>query len=232
MPVQKCSRRNYRSRVAVPRGLRRYVKRCEIVRSLRTADRTEARVANLFHKLRRDARFMDSRQIEALVAQVLDTELHEVEERLALGGWKINGAHWNDTARHVLLEKIDELQEALADNDLRGTLDDARRMSPGLSDSAQRILASRLLEVRIEACLAELRGIDGEPIRRTVIAPRAPDAAQQAPKGSTLLSVAAAAWLDSKKLGGKMNAKALSRLAGMARTVCEMVGDKAVGSAT
>jgi hypothetical protein len=64
--------------VKVPAEVRPYLNRREVVRSLHTADKVEAR-------LRASARYMDREQIEALVAQTLDAELHEVEVRLALG---------------------------------------------------------------------------------------------------------------------------------------------------
>lgn len=175
---------------------------------------------------------MDREQIEALVSQTLDAELHEVEERLALDAWRVNGPEWNETARLVLAEKVDELQEALADNDLSGTLEDARRMSPGLSEGALRILARRLVEVKLEACLAEIRALEGQPLRVAVVAPRAVESTKAAPKGATLLSVAAAAWLESKRTDGRMREKELSRLAAMTRVVVEVIGDKPVSAVT
>ena len=113
---------------------------------------------------------MDREQIEALVSQTLDAELHEVEERLALDSWRVNGPEWNQVAREVLAVKVDDLTEALSENDLTGTLEDARRMASGLSEGSQKILARRLLEVKLEACLAEMRALEGQPLRRAVMA--------------------------------------------------------------
>ena len=240
MPVQSRGK-SYHSRVNVPTELRPLVRRSEVVRSLQTTDRTEARlrasqwearVYKLFTHLRRSSRYMDRDQIEALVSQTLDAELHEVEERLALDAWRVNGPEWNQTAREVLATKVDDLQEALAENDLSGTIEDARRMAPELSDGAQRILARRLLEVKLEACLAEWRALEGQPLRVATITPRVIEGKKAAPKSETLLSVAAAAWLDSKRTDGRMNEKDLSRLATVTRVVVEVVGDKPVPEVT
>ena len=180
MPVQSRGK-SYHSRVNVPTELRPLVCRCEVVRSLQTTDRTEARlrasqwearVYELFTHLRRSSRYLDRDQIEALVSQTLDAELHEVEERLALDAWRVNGPEWNQTAREVLARKVDDLQEALAENDLSGVIEDARRTAPELSDGAQRILARRLLEVKLEACLAEWRALEGQPLRVATITSR------------------------------------------------------------
>src|SRR5262249_21151184 len=138
MPVQSRGK-SFHSRVSVPAQLRPLIRRREVVRSLQTNDRTEARlrasqwetsVYKLFAHLRRTARYMDRDQIDALVNQTLEAELHQVEERLALDAWRVNGPEWNLVAREVLVGKVSELQEALSENDLSGTIEDARRMAP------------------------------------------------------------------------------------------------------
>jgi hypothetical protein len=205
--------KTFYSRLTVPTELRPLVARREVVRSLNTADRVEARlrasqwearVASLFAHLRRNAKYMDSAQIEALVAETLDTKLLEIEERIANDEWRINGPDWNEIARQVLDDKAEEYSESLAENDLSGTLEDARRMAPELSEGSKRVLARRLLEVKLEACLAEIRALEGAPLRVAVIAPRSGASTKKSlPKSAASLSQAAAAWLDSKRTDGK-----------------------------
>jgi integrase len=172
---------------------------------------------------------MDRDQIEALVSQTLDAELHEVEERLALDTWRTDNRHlgsdWNQVAREVLAEKVGDLQEALAENDLAVTIEDARRMAPELSDGAQRILARRLLEVKLEASLAEMRALEGEPLRRAVIAPR-PQPSPPAKVTSPLLSDLIRLYAQSKVAGGKWTAKTQHLTEARLLTMVDLIGDK------
>jgi integrase len=233
----------YHSRVNVPSDLRPLIKRREVVKSLRTADHTEARIRSslwecrvykLLSDLRSNARNMDRDAIEALVSETLDAELHEIEERLALDLWRLDNRHlgdeWNQTAREVLGEKVDGLQEALAENDLTGTLEDARRMAPDLSEGSQRILARRLLEVKLEACLAEMRALEGLPLRRGVIVPRSPEALKKVT--SPLLSELVRLYVESKLAGGKWTGKTKQLTEARLLTMVDLIGDKRAHSVT
>ena len=73
---------------------------------------------------------MSAEQIDSIVAQYLNTQLREIEERLAMDDWKPNGSDWNETATDLLAERAETggLEEALAANNLKSTLDDARRL--------------------------------------------------------------------------------------------------------
>jgi integrase len=145
----------------------------------------------------------------------------------------VNGPEWNQVAREVLSVKVDELQEALAENDLTGTLEEARKMAPTLNDGAQRILARRLIEVKLEATLAEMRALEGQPLRQAQFSSRAPQEAKKvARKGDTPLSVAGAAWLESKRVDGKMSDKDLNKLEALVRIMVEILGDRPVCSIT
>lgn len=71
---------------------------------------------------------MSAEQIDSIVAQYLNTQLREIEERLAMDDWKPNGPDWNETATDLLAERAETLEEGLAANNLKSTLDDARRL--------------------------------------------------------------------------------------------------------
>jgi hypothetical protein len=97
----------YVSRVTIPADLRRLIRREEVLRSLLTEDAREARlrarqweahVSTLFAHLRKNARHMSAEQIDSIVARYLNTELREIEERLAMDEWKPNGPEWREVA--------------------------------------------------------------------------------------------------------------------------------------
>src|SRR5690242_18616092 len=107
----------------------------------------------------------DREQIDALVSQYLDAELQEVEARLATGAWNVAGnnhaehADWNGVARSLLADQAEELEEALAYNNLTATFGIAQQMLPQSTTEAQQVLARRLLETKYEAVMAELRAL-------------------------------------------------------------------------
>jgi integrase len=162
------------------------------------------------------------------VSETLDAELQEIEERLALDSWRQSNRHlgdeWNQVAREVLTAKVDDLQEALSENDLSETLGDARKMAPELSDGSQRILARRLLEVKVEACLAEMRALEGQPLRRMVITARSPDSSKKVT--SPLLSELVRQYVEAKLAGGKWTAKTKQLTEARLFTMVDLIGDK------
>jgi hypothetical protein len=179
----------FASRTVVPIDLRPLVQRREIVRSLETSDLKEARsraaqweghVAGLFRRLRHNGRAMDRGQIDALVSSYLDTELQGAETRLATGAWNLkannHGEHgdWNNVAQSLLAEQAEELEEALAYNNLKSTLGIAQQMLPQSTTEAQQVLARRLLETKYEAVMAELRALQGKPLPRLTVTAGAP----------------------------------------------------------
>jgi hypothetical protein len=88
---------------------------------------------------------MDRDQLDALVARYLDTELTEVEHRLATGAWRVNDhgdqGDWHDVALSLLAEQAEELEQALAYNHLRTTLPIAEGMLPNATPEAKQVLA-------------------------------------------------------------------------------------------
>ena len=65
---------------------------------------------------------MSAEQIDSIVAQYLNTQLREIEERLAMDDWKPNGPDWNETVTDLLAERAETLEEALAANTSRALL--------------------------------------------------------------------------------------------------------------
>jgi integrase len=234
----------YASRTVVPLDLRPLVGRREIVRSLETSDLKDARlraaeweghVAGLFRQLRQNGRTMDREQIDALVSQYLDTELQEVETRLATGAWNVASnnhaehADWNGVARSLLADQAEELEAALAYNNLKATLGIAEQMLPQATMEAQQVLARRLLETKYEAVMAELRALHGKPLpRRTITAV----ASEVLPKASPLVSKMVADYIAFKTAGGKWTSKTTSQLTNLFRVMVELIGDKSVHDVT
>src|SRR5687768_14765606 len=104
----------YASRITIPADLRALIRREEILRSLLTDDAREARlraqqweahISTLFSHLRKSARHMSAEQIDSLVSRYLNTELREIEERLAMDEWKAAGEEWREVAVDHLAER-------------------------------------------------------------------------------------------------------------------------------
>ena len=161
----------FTSRIVVPRDLRGLLGRVEITRSLRTSDVREANRKNLLWEphigtllghLRRHGRWMKQDELEALTQRYLVASFDEIEDRLALdwnpAGLELYSSHLN--------ERCHELSGALASADLSSGIELAIEMAPQADDVAQRKLARRLIEARLQAAIAELRAVAGEPLRR------------------------------------------------------------------
>jgi integrase len=212
----------------------------EIVKSLgtysvrearRLAPSWEAHVGALFRRLRRDSRTMTDSDIDALVASYLNTELAEIDLRLAGDGWRSNGPDWRDIACDLLVDELENLEEKLAHNNLRSTLPTARAMLPGASEEDVRVLARRLLEAQHQARRAEIAGISGEPLPRPARA--AVHAAVKPPEpASPFLSQMVADYVAFKMAGGKWTDKTRSQLVNLFRVQVDLVGDKPVRAIT
>lgn len=241
MSVQRRALR-YTSRVVVPLDLRPLVRRREIVRSLETSDHKEARlraaqweghVAGLFRRLRENGRAMDREQINELVDRYLDSELSDVEQRLATGVWKDSRGteheDWREVATSRLANQAEELEDALAHNQLTTTLPVAAQMLPKGTEESIQVLARRLLEVKYETVVAEIKALYGQPLPRPRRAAGAPSVT---PKASPLVSTMVSDYVGFKKAGGKWVPKTASQLTNLFRVMVELVGDKPVHEVT
>jgi len=174
---------------------------------------------------------MSAEQIDSIVARYLNTQLREIEERLAMDEWKPNGPEWRETATDVLAERAEVLEEALAANNLSSTLDDARRMMPEASETSLRVLARRLLEAQLEVTMAELQALQGKPLRLTFIAPAA--ASKATPKASTLLlSEAIRKYIASQREVSAWAPKTDKSVSGILAALLDMMGDRPMESIT
>lgn len=231
MPVQRRPR-GFVSRTIVPRDLRPLVHRREIVRSLDTQSSREAhrraaefegRVAALFRRLRHDGQTMDTDQLDMLVSRYLNAALDEVEETLA-EGLAISGETGRDVWYDTVHEKLTRTATSLAEGDYTDTADVARAMLPNGSSTALAVLARRLLEAKQEALRAELRALEGEPLRRFTVATTAAPA--EPAKASPPLSQMVADYVSFKQTGGKWTHKTTLQLTNLYRVMVEIVGDK------
>lgn len=238
MPVQRRPS-GYVSRTVVPHDLRPTIGRREIVRNLKTGSSREAKrraaefeghVAALFRRLRHDGQMMERDQIDALVAQYLKASLDEVEETLA-EGLAISGAAGRDVWYEGVYGRLVGTGTALAEGDYTETLATARTLLPNGSPTALAVLARRLLEAKQEALRAELKALEGEPLRRPVIA-GTPSAPTTPPKPSPLLSQVVTDYASFKKTGGKWTPKTALQLLNLFRVMVEMVGDKPIRDIT
>jgi hypothetical protein len=241
MSVQRRASK-FASRTVVPADLRPLIQRREIVRTLPATGLRDARlraaeweghVSALFRQLRQNGPMMDREQIDALVSRYLDSELQDAEHRLATGAWNVaannHGDHgdWNAVGRSLLADQSTELEEALAYNNLTATLPMAQQMLPSGTADALQVLARRLLEVKYEATVAEIKALNGKPLpRRESRAHAVPLPAP--PKVSPQLSVMVSDYVAFKKAGGKWTDKTTSQLVNLFRVMVDIIGDKPV----
>lgn len=235
MPVQRRPS-GFVSRTVVPRDLRPLVRRSEIVRTLDTARSREAHrraaefeghVAALFRRLRHDGPMMDRTKVDALVTQYLNAALDEVEVTLADSlplGDELGRDVWKDD----VIEKLEATSRALAEGDHTETHAAAQAMLPKASETTVTVLARRLLEAKYEALRAELRALQGEPLRRPTFASAAAPSTDP-PKPSPLLSAMVADYVAFKQAGGKWTPKTTLQLTNLFRVMVELIGDKPVG---
>jgi integrase len=181
---------------------------------------------------------MSKEQIDSIVHNYLDEELHAVEERLATDAWKLNGPEWRDTAQHLLIERIDEITDCLAYNLLKPVLPEAQRLLPGGEADAIAILARRILEAKLQVTQAELGALNGQPLPRSGspgarIGPPA-GASPGQPMGAPgpLLSVMVSDYVAFKGAGGKWTAKTRSQLMNLFRIQVALIEDKPARAVT
>ena len=169
-------------RVQVLVDLRPLIGRRDLWRSVGTACRRKARLRAAvfrghkgprFVRLQREHRRMSRQRLEALLGEYLEAELWESQTRLATGAWDavINDhgeqGDWNDVAQMLLGEEVEKLADALQYNRLDIELPRAVAMLPDVDEEDRRVLARRLLEARMQALQAELRGLQGESFSET-----------------------------------------------------------------
>ncbi|HEY1892303.1 MAG TPA: DUF6538 domain-containing protein [Steroidobacteraceae bacterium] len=185
----------YVSRTVVPHDLQPAIGRREIVRHLKTGSSREAKrratefeghVAALFRRLRHDAGMMERDQIDAPVARYLRTSLDEVEETL-VEYLSASCEEGRDVWQDRVIEQLQEIEAALSEGDHSTTLTTAQAMLPEGSSTAVAVLSRRLLEAKYEALSAELKALQGKPLRRLMTTP-APAASAEPSKPSPLLS--------------------------------------------
>lgn len=234
----------YASRVQVPKSVQSYVRRVEVVRSLRTTDRPTAKLrasqweghlSALFQRLRREAGQLDREQIDALVAEYLAAELHEVDGRLSMGeGYAITAAGPDPSLTAGLLsDRAESLSGELANNDLGRTLAAARKLAPaGASERSIAILARRLLEAALQATVEEIRSLQGMPITRGAIRSPAGSAPKAKPGGPTLGDFAES-YIRRQIEGGHWSPGTQRTVPAKLRLVVELLGkDRLVSSIT
>lgn len=237
MPVQQRPA-GYVSRTVVPRDLRPVIRRREIVRNLKTGSSREAkrraaefegRVAALFRRLRQDGAKMDRAQLDALTARYLNATLDDAEVRLA-EHLPETSEDANEVWQDEVIERIESTERALATGDYSTTIDTARSMLPGGSETAHAVLGRRLLEVRHEALWAELKALQGKPLRRPAVPMTPPTEAEQLP--SPPLSQVVSDYASFKRAGKKWTDKTALQLLNLFRVMTEIVGDKPVRDIT
>jgi len=227
----------FTSRIVVPRDLRGLLGRVEITRSLRTSDVREANRKNLLWEphigtllghLRRHGRWMKQDELEALTQRYLVASFDEIEERLALDwtpdGIEIHSSHLN--------ERCHELSGALAAADVSSAIDLAMEIAPHADELAQRKLARRLIEARLQAAMAELRAVAGEPLRRSEATRRAPQGAVAEPKKSPKVSEMAAMYAEERIAQGKWTPKTALQGKKIFEVITELLRDQPAGEVT
>lgn len=173
---------------------------------------------------------MSREQINQLVSDYLEAELWEVQTRLATDAWRVNdhGEHgdWHDVAQTALADQAEELEQALARNNLRVTLEDAKALLPDADGDQQQILARRLLEARHTVTVAELRALQGQPLPSppsTVVAPKVP-----ARVAGPLLSKVCTDYVATTRTAKRWTPKTLASNEMDADLLVALVGDKPI----
>nr|WP_162245073.1 site-specific integrase [Rhodanobacter sp. Root480] len=220
----------------VPADLQRQLRRAEIIRSLRTTDASEAlrrqslwesHVGILFNHVRRRGRSMKPEELETLTQRYLATSFDEIEDRLALDGWSSGGLEIHSSQ---INERCHELSDALAEADVSLAIDLAAEMAPQADEQARRKLARRLIEVQLQAGVAEIKAIAGEPLRRPEVAQRAHVVA--VPKPSPNVSEMAALYAEERIAQNRWSAKTAKQGETIFKLIADLLGDPAIGEVT
>jgi integrase len=105
-------------------------------------------------------------------------------------------------------------------------------LAPQADELAQRKLARRLIEVRLEAATAELRAIAGEPLRRPEVAQRAREAPAPEVRVTPKVSEMAAMYVEERVAHGRWSPKTAKQGVTIFNLIAEMLGDPPVGEVT
>ncbi len=220
----------FTSRIIVPRDLQGILGRVEITRSLRTADPREANrrrllwephIGTLLGLLRKNGRFMTKDQLDALTRQYLVASFDQIEERLALD-WTPEGLEIHSSQ---LNERCHELSGALASADLSGAMGLAAEMAPGADELSLRKLARRLIEVRLDTAVAELRALAGETLMRPEASLAPQEASGELLPMSPKVSEVAAMYAQERIARGLWSPKTAKQGAAIFQVIAEMLGD-------
>lgn len=227
----------FTSRIVVPRDLQGLLGRVEITRSLRTTDLREANRKNLLWEphigtllgcLRRHGRGMKQEEMEALTQRYLAASFDEIEDRLALD-WSPAGIEVHSSQ---LNERCHELSGALAAADVSSAIELAVEMAPQVDELSQRKLARRLIEAQLQAAMAEIRAVAGEPLRRLEMAQRSPVATVPKAKPTPKVSEMAAMYAEERIAHGRWSPKTAKQGVTIFQLITEMLGDPPIGEVT
>jgi integrase len=227
----------FTSRIVIPRDLRGQLGRVEITKSLRTTDPREAgrrnllwepHIGTLLNHLRRHGRGMKQHELEELTQRYLSASFDEIEDRLALdwspAGIEVHSSHLN--------EQCHELSGALACADMSSAIKLAAEMAPEADELALRKLARRLIESRLQAAIAELRAVAGEPLRRPEAQQKAPAAEVPKAKPTPKVSEMAAMYAEERIAQGRWSPKTAKQGVTIFQLIAEMLGDPPIGEVT
>jgi integrase len=226
----------YTSRIVVPRDVRAFLRRSEITRSLRTTDAREAarrcalwepHVHALFNRARKHGRSMTREELDVLTRRYLAEQFDAVEERLS-ADWERSG--WEEWS-FQLNERCHDLSDSLKSANVRSTLAAARELAPNADAPTQRILARRMIEAQLRACMAELDAMSGEPLVRPTDA-NASVAPFPENKATPRISEVAARYAEERKARGTWRAKTAHQAETIFALIAELLSDPPVGTVT
>jgi len=173
---------------------------------------------------------MTPEELNDLSQRYLSTQFDEVEERLALD-WQPAGL---DEWSSQLNERCHELAGALSAADLSTTLALARNVAPGADDSVHRRLARRMIEAQLQAAIAELKALSGEPLARPDGSGSAAGTASASlhTKPTPRVSEVAAMYAEERKARGFWSDKTALQAETIYALISELLGDAPIGIVT
>lgn len=169
---------------------------------------------------------MTREQLDALARRYLSARFDEIEERLATethpGAREVISSELNDRAH--------ELDAALTFGDSSPTVDRARKLIPGEDELTQLKLARRLIEVELEACVAEIAALGGRRLVMPSLASHA--AASEEPKETPRFSEVVELFAEDKLAQNAWTARSEAQNRAILAVVCELLGDPGIGDVT
>jgi len=171
---------------------------------------------------------MKQEELEALTQRYLATSFDEIEDRLALD-WSPAGIEVHSSQ---INERCHELSGALAAADVSSTMELAREMAPHADEHTQRKLARRLIEAQLQASMAEIRAMAGEPLRRPEVIQGSPVTAVPEARTTPKISEVAAMYAEERVAQGRWSPKTAKQGVTIFELVAEMLGDPAIGEVT